>query len=241
MKAATVAAVATAVASASPSRGGLVRGVPVPSAAQLEYQQREIVALTHFNMATFFREGDPACSAFNWAKSQKPAAFAPTKLNISNWLESYRAVGAKSAILTAKHGCGFHLWPTNVTLPNGDNYGYHVGGEGGIGIDIVGEFARVMQEAKMPHGFYYSLKDSFYMNAINDAVRPPSTLIHGQVNVTQQQFEDIEVAAVTELWSNYGDLVRTISVHFRIRLRTKERQWCAHRVRFAVFADAAWV
>ena len=28
--------------------------------------------------------------------------------------------GAGHAVLTAKHGCGFLLWPTNVTLPGGD-------------------------------------------------------------------------------------------------------------------------
>ena len=74
------------------------------------------VGLTHFNMATFFGDGDPSCNAQvraracaclracvcvslahsldrpfnarNWAQSQKPSAFAPTALNISNWIES---------------------------------------------------------------------------------------------------------------------------------------------------------
>ena len=72
-------------------------------------------------MATFYKNGDPACDASNWATSQKPSSFAPSKLNISNWVESYHAVGVKSGILTAKHGCGFLLWPTNVTLPGGEN------------------------------------------------------------------------------------------------------------------------
>jgi len=186
--------------------------IPLPTAAQLKYQEQEIVALTHFNMATFFRNGDPACDNINWAKSQQPASFAPTNLNVSNWIENYKAVGAKSGILTAKHGCGFLLWPTNVTLPNGDNYGYHIGGEGGLGIDLAAEFSEKMQEAGLPHSFYYSLKDSFYLNAIGDAVKPPSTLLPGQVNVTQDQFEDISVAAVTELWSRYGDLVRRVGM-----------------------------
>jgi hypothetical protein len=51
-----------------------------------------------------------------------------------------------------------------------------------------------------------STQDSFYMNAISDNVKDPKTLLPGQINVTQEQFEDISVAAVTELWSKYGDL-----------------------------------
>ena len=41
------------------------------------------MALIHFNMATFFHNGDPGCTKQNWAESQKPASFAPVKLNVS--------------------------------------------------------------------------------------------------------------------------------------------------------------
>ena len=35
-------------------------------------------------------------------------------------------VGAKHGVLTAKHGCGFLLWPTNTTLPGGSPYYYDI-------------------------------------------------------------------------------------------------------------------
>lgn len=38
----------------------------LPTPAQLAYQRGEIVALTHFNMATFVQDGDPACNPSNW-------------------------------------------------------------------------------------------------------------------------------------------------------------------------------
>ena len=57
------------------------------------------------SMATFYKDGDPACDHNNWDTSQKPSSFAPSNLNISNWIENYKAVGCKSGILTAKHGC----------------------------------------------------------------------------------------------------------------------------------------
>ena len=49
-------------------------------------------------------------------------AVATLEAGISYWAlgASYKAVGVKSGILTAKHGCGFLLWPTNVTLPGAD-------------------------------------------------------------------------------------------------------------------------
>jgi len=55
--------------------------------------------------------------------------FDPVKLNTDNWMESMVALGARSAVLTAKHGCGHLLWPTNVTLPDGSPYTYCVGKE----------------------------------------------------------------------------------------------------------------
>ena len=64
-------------------------------------------------MATYFGDGDPSCNKNNWEGvngSGNPLSFNPTNtLNISNWVQSYKAIGAKSAVLTAKHGCGFAL------------------------------------------------------------------------------------------------------------------------------------
>ena len=85
---------------ATASSAAAAASVPLPSPAQLAYQQAEIIALTHFNMATYFGDGDPACNVANWAQSQKPSSFNPTHLNVSNWIESYKAVGAKRASKT---------------------------------------------------------------------------------------------------------------------------------------------
>eukprot|EP01116_Phalansterium_solitarium_P001463 TRINITY_DN1125_c0_g1_i1.p1 TRINITY_DN1125_c0_g1~~TRINITY_DN1125_c0_g1_i1.p1 ORF type:complete len:636 (-),score=230.29 TRINITY_DN1125_c0_g1_i1:205-1947(-) len=180
--------------------------VPVPTAAQLRYQQNEIMALTHFNMATFFQDGDPACNAGNWNQSGNPASFAPTALDPANWVQSYQAVGAKEAVLTAKHGCGHLLWPSKVTIPSGEPYPYSVGRKNSyIQLDVLALFAAECQAAGIGHGFYYSLTDNFYLNVDRSQVQP-GPLLPGQVNVTLQQFYDIAVGHITELWSNYGNL-----------------------------------
>ena len=85
-------------------------------------------------MATFFHDGDPGCTRSNWigcdpnggCNSSDVASFAPTNLNVSNWVDSFVALGATSAVLTAKHGCGFLAWETATTLPDGTPYRYHV-------------------------------------------------------------------------------------------------------------------
>ena len=49
--------------------------------------------------------------------------------------------------MTAKHGCGFLLWPTDTILPDGSPYDYCVGKErSAIKFDLIGEFAKVRKE-----------------------------------------------------------------------------------------------
>ena len=50
------------------------------------------------------------------------------------------------------------------------------------------------------------LANNFYLNTFGHNVRPPSTLLPGQANVTQQGYEDLSIALMTELWTEFGDL-----------------------------------
>jgi hypothetical protein len=118
-------------------------------------------ALIHFGMATFFHDCDPGCTSTNWqgcdsnggCNSSDPRSFNPTKLNVSNWVESFKAVGVTSAVLTAKHGCGFLAWETATTLPDGSPYRYHVPPQ----YPVLKDFVAAMQQNGIGYGFYYSL------------------------------------------------------------------------------------
>ena len=95
-------------------------------------------------------------------KSSDPSSFAPARLNVSQWIVSMRALGAREAVLTAKHGCGFLLWDTATTLPpDGRPYAYHVPPE----LDVLRQFSAAMRAAGLGHGFYYSLTNNFYVRA----------------------------------------------------------------------------
>jgi len=178
---------------------------PLPTPAQLRYHTSEIVALVHFNVETFIPK--QWCDSTNWAQASQLKTFAPTNLDMNNWVTSIKNLGAKIAVLTAKHGCGHLLWPTKSKLPNGQPYNYGVGQAGStIQQDIVQQFSSTMRSNNLGYGFYYSLSTNFYLNADEYAVKNPSTLIPGQINVTQAQFQQIIYAQIQELWANYGDL-----------------------------------
>ena len=118
--------------------------------------------LVHFNMGTYAFNGDPSCTPENWnvqapyadGLSSNPETFNPEKLDIGNWITSMKNLGANSAVLTAKHGCGYLLWPTETSLPDDTPYNYDVSNSG-TKRDVIGEFVDAMKEAELGYGFYY--------------------------------------------------------------------------------------
>ena len=192
--------------------------LPVPSPAQARYQDTDFVALIHFNMGTFAHNGDPCCDQTNWdvlasyasGKTSDPATFNPKNLNTTQWMESVTALGANIAVLTAKHGCGFALWPTKSTFPDGSPYGYNVGMPGAaIQYDVLQRFVDSAKAAGVGYGFYYSIMKNFYLchnffgkNSCQEEVLP------GQRNVSDHDYLNIARHQVTELWSQYGNLTR---------------------------------
>ena len=130
--------------------------VSTPTKPQQQYQN-EIVS---FNIETF-KSHNAGCNAENWNDQDQspmsdPATFAPQLLNISNWVESFQMVGASSAVLTAKHVCGFMLWPTETVFDDGTPYNYH------SPRDVVREFSDTLRKSAICVGLYYSLAANFF-------------------------------------------------------------------------------
>lgn len=112
------------------------------------------------------------------------------------------------------HRCGFLLWPTKTKLPDGAPYGYDVGERtAGSHVDIVKQWMDLCRAAGIGPGLYYSLKDNFYLNSAAGGLVRHGPLLPGQVNVSQAEFEAIELAQLQELWSKYGTLAETWSAH----------------------------
>ena len=81
---------------------------PIPSAAQLKWQQMEYYAFVHFGMNTFTDR--------EWGEGRASTdSFSPSALDCRQWARVVKEAGMKGIIITAKHHDGFCLWQTKTT------------------------------------------------------------------------------------------------------------------------------
>ena len=177
--------------------------LPTPTAVQLRFQDAEIGALVQWNIGIFGEEtNNYACS-----HGVIPAAnFAPGDAaipDVNAWARTARDMGAEHAVLTAQAGCGFLLWPTNATLATtGETYPYttraatHYRGD----IDLVGSFVDACRKVGVRPGIYYQIANNVYCNVSSCVIGENSPCGN------QAQYENLVLAQIKELWSNYGQL-----------------------------------
>lgn len=118
--------------------------LPIPSAAQLKWQRREVIMFFHFGMNTF--------TDSEWGTgSEDPSLFRPAGLNATQWMDAARAAGASLVILVAKHHDGFCLWPSDYTAHSVRASPWR-GGRG----DVVREFVDAARARGVDTGLYLS-------------------------------------------------------------------------------------
>jgi len=115
-----------------------------PTPGLRKFEQLQFGVSFHFSMNTFtgndYETGSAPASTYN-----------PTHLDVRQWIRVARDLGAKYAVLTAKHMSGFCLWDSA-------NYDYDVAASPNK-TDVVAAFVAACHEYKVVPGFYYCILD----------------------------------------------------------------------------------
>ena len=117
---------------------------PVPTSAQLKWQNSKLEMFVHFGMNTF-------TGTDRGTGKEDPKLFNPTALNAPQWVSIAKWLGFQYLILTVKHHDGFCLWPSKYTDYSIKNSPY----KNGSG-DIVKEVSTACSAAGIKFGFYLS-------------------------------------------------------------------------------------
>jgi alpha-L-fucosidase len=81
---------------------------PLPSPAQLAWQEDELTLFVYFGINTF-------TGRTTGLGNEDPKLFNPAALDCNQWVRVAKECGFKGILLTAKHHDGFCLWPTATT------------------------------------------------------------------------------------------------------------------------------
>ena len=173
------------------SAAGRGQEIVVPNAVQKEWADAEIGVIIHFDMFTLHEDYDFR----QWGTHPDASTFNPTELNTDQWLETAQKLGAKYAVLVAKHCSGFSLWPTEAHPYSVKNCPWK-DGKG----DIVKDFIASCRKYGIRPGIYASTTANGYLWVNNPGLVQPGS------PVTQKEYNAIVTQQLTELWSNYGPL-----------------------------------
>lgn len=117
---------------------------PVPSENQLKWQDMEMYAFIHYSLNTYTDQewgfGKEATQLFN-----------PSDLDVKQWVKVCKDAGMKGIIFTAKHHCGFCMWPSEFTEYSVKNSPWK-DGKG----DVVKELAEACREEGLKYALYLS-------------------------------------------------------------------------------------
>ena len=81
---------------------------PVPTENQLRWQDMEMYAFIHYSLNTYTDQ--------EWGfGNEDPKLFNPSDLDCWQWARVCKQAGMRGIIFTAKHHCGFCMWPSAYT------------------------------------------------------------------------------------------------------------------------------
>lgn len=163
--------------------------LPIGTPEQIAWAKAEMACFIHWNMAT--ADGTQGCACQGPAPDIRK--WNPTALDTDSWIVNGIKMGCRRFVYVAKHNCGFVTWNSKVP-----NYPYTVSNAPNK-TDVVANFVASAKKYNVGYGFYYSTVINAYVKVCNSVVQPGSAY-------TQDQYNQIVIAHLTELWGQYGPL-----------------------------------
>lgn len=117
---------------------------PIPTKDQIKLQDMEMYAFLHYSLNTYTDQ--------EWGFGNEDVKlFNPSSLDTRQWVRTCKAAGMKGVIFTAKHHCGFCMWPSEYTDYSVKSSPWK-GGKG----DVVRELADACKEYGLKFAVYLS-------------------------------------------------------------------------------------
>jgi len=170
------------------------QALPKPTKQQALWQDMELGMFFHFDIPIY----KPGWDWRSWRDRPTPDMYNPAKLDTDQWMEAAKAMGAKYAVLVAKHCSGFLQWQSDL-YPYGVKQSPWRSGKG----DVVGDFVTSCRKYGIQPGLYASVSANGYLEVDN-----PGLVNRGKGGdeAAQARYVKICEQMLTELWSRYGEL-----------------------------------
>ncbi len=166
--------------------------LPLPSKAQLRWQNYEQIMFVHFSANTWQTHRG---LGNEWDDLSTPLErINPSKLNTDQWCEVAKSWGAKMIIFVAKHVGGFCSWQTNTTEYSIKNTPWK-NGKG----DILKELSQSCKKYGLDLGIYVYPGDPHWGAGVGSGGMTEDPSKQGEFNKVYRQ-------QMTEVLSNYGEI-----------------------------------
>ncbi|MGQ7867762.1 alpha-L-fucosidase [Sunxiuqinia sp. sy24] len=170
--------------------------LPIPTEAQLTWQNAELVAVFHYDLHVFDGE------KYNQQKNRITPVediniFNPKDLDTDQWIKAAKDAGCKIAILTATHETGFALYQSDVN-PYCLKAVKWRDGKG----DIVRDFVESCRKYGVKPGIYIGIRWNSFYGVYDFMVDGEGKFAENR----QQHYNRMCEGMTEELMSRYGDL-----------------------------------